>query len=295
MTTWADNNESYYLREITEKESSAEKEAIADFVYQAGTSSAVFAIGSNVICKVKTWCEGMDLESETLAFVAANFPHIPIPEVVDSWLDREQNRTFLLMKRVNAPTLDKAWPSLSLDQKHQIATTIAHYLRDLATLQSPLFQSATGRGLLEPFLKVDAEDSHPSWKPHLIGPFSLPTFRRYLKRISQLPVPRVGNAFHFYHADLGPTNILVSDDGQVSAVLDWESAGFYPRLWISLKPHISAGFYLDRSVTTNRSEWVEILEDKLSALGFKLDREHVEWEKSLDLRFFDVKKFLAKE
>lgn len=53
MTTWADNNESYYLREITEKESSVEKEAIADFVYQAGTSSAVFAIGSNLYVRLR--------------------------------------------------------------------------------------------------------------------------------------------------------------------------------------------------------------------------------------------------
>lgn len=95
----------------------------------------------------------MELESETLAFLTAKFPHIPIPEVVHSWLDRKFNRTFLLLKRINAQTLDDAWPSLSSKQ-HHIATTVAQYLRDLATLQSPSFQSATERGILEPFLTV---------------------------------------------------------------------------------------------------------------------------------------------
>lgn len=286
IATWVDDNECYYIREATERELSlAEKEIIDDFVYQAGTSSAVWAIGSNVICKVKTWCDGMELESETLAFLTAKFPHIPIPEVVHSWLDRKLNRTFLLLKRINARALDDAWPSLSSEQKHHIATTVAQYLRDLATLQSSSFQSATERGILEPFLNVYAEDSYPSWKPRLLGPFSLPIFKRYLQRISRLPAPLAGDTFHFYHADLGPTNILVSEDGQVKAVLDWESAGFYPRFWISLKPYISAGFYL-APTATDRYEWVDILEEKLSAIGFELNAKHVEWNKCVDLQFF---------
>lgn len=202
IASWVDHDGIYYLREISETDlelPSVEKETIDHLIYQAGTSSAVWAIGSSVICKAKAWCEGMELESDTLAFVAANCPQILIPEVVDSWLDRGLNRTFLLLKRINnAQTLDNAWLILSSEQKHQAATTIAGCCRDIATLQSPLFQSATGRGLCERFLNVEAEDSHPSWKPRLLGPLSLPTFDQYLRRITSQTTrqPEVRDAFY---------------------------------------------------------------------------------------------------
>ena len=45
----------------------------------------------------------------------------------------------------------------------------------------------------------------------------------------------MGLPFNFYHADLGPSNIMVSENGNVEGILDWESAGFYPRYWIVSK------------------------------------------------------------
>lgn len=156
---WNDDGDFYYLREASDEESFApNNKAIECMIHKGGTSSAVWAIGSKVICKVKTWCEGMEMESSTLAFVCINFPHIPVPEVVFSWLDAGMNRTFLLIKRVEGQTLQCAWPSLSSQHRLQIASTVAQYCRDLATLQAHSLQTATGLGVLEPFLNVDAEN-----------------------------------------------------------------------------------------------------------------------------------------
>jgi hypothetical protein len=105
-----------------------------------------------------------------------------------------------------------------------------------------------------------------------------------------MPLPPIGDRFHFYHADLGPTNILLSDDGTIKAVLDWESAGYYPKFWIPLKPYWSGGFNLD-APDDSRYDWTDLLESKLSDVGFKLDRSHVEWQKSLDFTFFDLDEF----
>ena len=52
-------------------------------------------------------------------------------------------------------------------------------------------------------------------------------------------------AFYITHADLSPTNIILSgtavpksEDGasyvHIAAIVDWESAAFYPRFWIAL-------------------------------------------------------------
>lgn len=60
-----------------------------DLVHEAGTSAAVWCIGTNTFCKVKSWCEGMELESETIQFVQNNAFGITISEVIHTWVDRE--------------------------------------------------------------------------------------------------------------------------------------------------------------------------------------------------------------
>ncbi|GFF76812.1 hypothetical protein IFM62136_09413 [Aspergillus lentulus] len=285
VATWREDDGQFYLVEAT-RANSLEK-AADGLIYQAGMSSAVWEIGTHAICKVKTWSGGMESESNTLSFVASRFPHIPIPEVIYSWVDEQLSRTFMILRRVQGQTLASAWPTLTLEKKADVAITVARYCRDLAEATSEKLQSATGCGVLEPFLTVDAEASHPSWKPRPLGPFSRIEAEKYFLRISTMPLPPIGDRFYFYHADLGPTNILLSDDGTIEAILDWESAGYYPKFWIPLKPYRSGGFNLD-APDDSRYDWTDLLESKLSDVGFRLDRNHVEWQKSLDFTFFDL-------
>lgn len=42
-----------------------------------------------------------------------------------------------------------------------------------------------------------------------------------------------------YRTDLGPTNVITSDDGHLSNI--WESAGYFPCFQIGTKPRIIAG------------------------------------------------------
>ena len=70
-----------------------------------------------------------------------------------------------------------------------------------------------------------------SWKRTSIGPFSSNALAAYMKRASTEPPPEIDALFHFYHADLGPTNIMVSaDDGVITAIIDWELAAYHPRV-----------------------------------------------------------------
>jgi hypothetical protein len=77
-------------------------------IYQAGPGSAVWTLGNQAICKVHAWKENIQLEAETLAFIHERFPTIPIPEVLFSWIDKSMNRSFLIMKRIHARTLEVA-------------------------------------------------------------------------------------------------------------------------------------------------------------------------------------------
>ncbi|KAL4781678.1 hypothetical protein BJX76DRAFT_359709 [Aspergillus varians] len=289
IVSWEDTDGRFCLVE-GDSELSLSEQPLGDLLHQAGTSSAVWVIGSNAVCKVKTWTDGAEMESNTLAFVKANFPNIPVPDVIYAWLDEKLSRTFLILKRVKGNTLAQAWPSLTQEMRDSIASTVAQYCPELTAFISEKFQSATGHGVLEPFLNVRAKESHPSWKPRLLGPMSSSSHQSYLQRISKLYKPPVTAASHFYHADLGPTNLLISDDGKIKAILDWESAGFYPKYWVTLKPYMSLGFCLP--VADDRYAWADLLIAKLAEKGFVLDMACVEWYKDLDLGFFDTDMFL---
>ncbi len=240
-------------------------------VHQAGTAAAVWSIGTSTFCKVKAWCEGLEPEIDTIRFVARNAPGIPLPEVIYSWIDHEWNRSFLILRRVRGHTLLYAWPRLSQPQKSQIASQVAKYCSELAGITSLTFESATHRGVLDQFLTVDAEDSHPSWKPRPVGPLSLEDFNSYLLQQSTTHCPDIGHSLHFYHADLGPNNIMVSEEGNVEGILELESAGFYPRCWIASKPMLSAGFYLSPMEGTKRMRlaWRDLLGTMLKKEGFE--------------------------
>lgn len=103
VTTWKGNNDTYYLCRAIGK-FLPKNNAFKGVIYKAGTLSAVWAISTNMICNVKTWCDDIEIENSTLAFLAVNFPYIPIPDVVFSWLDTKLNRTFLLLKQIEGQT-----------------------------------------------------------------------------------------------------------------------------------------------------------------------------------------------
>jgi hypothetical protein len=270
IISWEDGEGTFYLRERVEEDLLLPEGGLdTGLVHEGGTSAAVWSIGTNAFCKVKAWCEGLEAESDTIRFVGRNVPCIPLPEVIYSWVDHDWNRSFLILKRVGGQTLRDAWPQLSSPQRSQIASQIAKYCSKLAGITSLVFESATRRGVLEPFLTLAAERSHPSWKPRPLGPFSLADFNSYLSQQSTKHCLDIGPYFHYYHADLGPGNIMVSEEGKVEGILDWESAGFYPRYWIASKPMLSAGFYLSSTKGTKREAWRDLLGSMLKKEGFE--------------------------
>ncbi|KAK0448002.1 hypothetical protein EV421DRAFT_1785311 [Armillaria borealis] len=54
-----------------------------------------------------------------------------------------------------------------------------------------------------------------------------------MPRLLQLasPVYAKPHKLCFSHCDLNPTNILVTEDGRLAAIIDWEGAGWFPEYW----------------------------------------------------------------
>jgi len=269
IISWEDHDGTFCLRELVEEDLLFAEDGLdMGLVHKGGTSAAVWSIGPNAFCKVKAWREGLEAESDTIEFVRKNVPSIPLPEIIFSWVDHKWNRSFLILKRVSGQTLRDAWPRLSLAQRSEAASQVAKYCSALAGITSLTFESATHCGVLEPFLTVAAKPSHPSWIPRPLGPLLLTDFTTYLSRQLATRYPDIG-CFYYYHADLGPGNIIVSESGNVEGIIDWESAGFYPRFWIASKPMLSPGFYLSPAEGTNREAWRDLLRRMLQKEGFE--------------------------
>ncbi|KAK4143388.1 kinase-like domain-containing protein [Dichotomopilus funicola] len=259
IASWQDDDGTFYLRKSSANELSGAGDVESDRIHVGGTSGAVWCLGKDAFCKVHAWCEGLELEANTMRFVREKAPSVPIPELVHSWIDHDLNRTFLITKRVPGQILERVWPRLSPPQRTRIAEDIAGFCATLAANTSSRFETVTGCGVYEPRLMESAPDSYPTWKPRTLGPLSQEPLRAYLTKASTEPAPDIDPLFHFYHADLGPTNIMLSEDGgRVTGIIDWESAAYYPRFWIATKPATSGAFYLECE-TDDPKLWGQLL------------------------------------
>ncbi|KAK4100742.1 hypothetical protein N658DRAFT_567361 [Parathielavia hyrcaniae] len=248
IADWQDGDGTFYLRKSSSTDELSGGDVEADRVHTGGSSSAVHA-----------WCEGLELEANTMRFVGEKAPRVPIPELVHTWIDHDLNRTFHITKRVDGQTLERAWPQLSPPRRVQIAHDIARFCVALAVNTSSRLETVTGYGVHEPRLMEGAPQAHPTWKPRRLGPLSQEAMRAYITKISTEPAPDIEAQFHFYHADLGPTNIIVSEDGdRVTGIIDWESAAYYPRFWVATKPVTAGAFYLECE-TEDPKLWEQLL------------------------------------
>ena len=290
LASWQDHGKTFILRKETAHEHNMlPSTSLANMVHEAGTSAGVWLLGMDTFCKVKGWTEGLEAESDTIEFVKTHCPDIPVPEVIVSWIDHDWSRSFTLIKRVAGKTLDERWPSLTSTQRSEITQKIVEYCTKLAKVTSPHYQSATGKGVRDAHLAPAAPDSHPSWKPLLLRPMSADGFTQFLRQRTgddvQDKMPLVGENFLFFHADLGPTNIMISEDAEITGILDWELAGFFPKFWIPLKVGISAGYLLDPDYVGTekvaRTAWALPLMRALMDSGFDSTDADLAWYKGL--------------
>ncbi|PGG95484.1 hypothetical protein AJ79_10036 [Helicocarpus griseus UAMH5409] len=276
LAAWSDGECSYILREMSADSAAPESQDHVSkevyLVHEGGSSSAVWAIGKSAFCKVKSWHPSMGLESETIAFVREHVPQVPLPEVIYSWID--EDRTFLILKRVQGLTLRDAWLSFSFLQRDLVLRKVASICDLLALKTSAKLQGVSGNPLPERFLAV-AKDG-------FLGPLTSTESLKYFTIPGSNLCPEIGKAFYLYHADLGPGNIMVSEDGSITGILDWEAAGFYPRFWIATKPSIAPGLNFSPSIAgIEEFEWRKRLRMELENRGYpQASGWYMEWRRA---------------
>lgn len=168
-------------------------------------------------------------EADAMQFVSSH-TSMPVPKLHGTFTN-EDGRTFIVMQFVRGETLENIWPSLSENEKNKLALEMRAHVDDMRKLKGE-YIGAIGRlpcmvGSLQgpskgPFstekelndaLAQQYEDARPGYFGSML--------KKMLKDNHQVV---------FSHSDLNMRNIMVRHM-RIVAVIDWESAGFFPEYW----------------------------------------------------------------
>lgn len=205
------------------------------------SNRGVWSVGSRYVIKDRG-DKPPNFDPQNLPFLQAATT-IPVPTILDEWSEPGDVH-FTIMRRIEGTTLKEAWPSLSGPERQRIARQTVDYLGQLRKLQSDRLQGLGGAPLYCVFLlggdyglphgpfKSDDE----LWDAMAESLGKLSDGERH--RLRQLMPPAA--PYTFTHGDLAIQNIMVQG-GNVTAILDWESSGYFPVWWEFVKLAIIDG------------------------------------------------------
>ncbi|GAP84261.1 putative phosphotransferase family protein [Rosellinia necatrix] len=175
---------------------------------------------------------------------------IPVPEVYSSQyaIIRGQMWGQIWMEHLPGRPLNELWDELEGPTKERICNEVWGFVQQLRNIPKPpeleqFYQcGADGSASMDVLLDDLNYPPSPIWDDD-----SLVTRinERYLycnggsygeNLLDYLP--RSNLASVFTHADLAPRNILVDESCNITGLVDWESAGWYPEYWEYAKTQV---------------------------------------------------------
>ncbi|KAF3343668.1 Putative pectate lyase C [Verticillium dahliae VDG2] len=208
-----------------------------DFV---GRDIATWTIGADTLLKDSSAAQGGN-EVDTLRFLRRKAPELPTPDVKATW--ETGGRRYIVQDRVPGQTLGAVWHELDLSAKVRILDQVVAVIERWRTFTSGKMSSVTG-GPVES-LRWWSTGFTP-WGPfrrkrELFAYFEAAmgdcpeVVRHMLWR--NMPDCR---PWTFSHGDLHVYNIMV-EDGNLSGIIDFATAGFYPVWWEYVQLRLACG------------------------------------------------------
>ncbi|KAH9998886.1 phosphotransferase enzyme family protein [Xylariaceae sp. FL0662B] len=177
-------------------------------------------------------------EAETMKFVRKH-TKVPVPEVYNAYNDKKSGRVRIVMEYVEGERLDHVWDKFTADEKKSVTSQLRDYFDELRQISGSVIGSVDGsecRDVYFPEFEVYQGPYGPyeneagfnqalvkAWSTGRDDPFTLMLCDVLCETMKD-------HGTVMTHNDLYPRNILVRGS-EVVAILDWESAGFYPEYW----------------------------------------------------------------
>jgi aminoglycoside phosphotransferase (APT) family kinase protein len=221
----------------------------ATLIYQAG-ERRVWKIRDKFILKrTPTTPHGTNSEPATHRFVAEQ-TSIPVPFVYGEWLSEDGRWHYLLEGRIAGQMLADCWPRLTIDDKLDLAEQVVAYMTELRRFTAGSMRSVSGnrlpnnlfvprpfpqgaRGFLRGTWRTDDDIFSREFLPALEHARVSADLIRLLRRT----MPPCAGQLQLTHCDLYVGNVMVDFSSSrpgggrgavVSAIIDWESAGYWP-------------------------------------------------------------------
>lgn len=162
---------------------------------------------------------------------------IPVPRVLKCHFDTDNNEAWFRMERLRGVQLDQAWPALNDSLRAHTIYQLKSFFEELHTMHPP------EPGWIGSCSGGTAYD-HRLNSLFAYGPFkTIAEFHDFLVApIRNCPNPQLADQYRtqfrddhkiiFAHADLSWEHILIDPStGEVTGIIDWEMAGFWPEWW----------------------------------------------------------------
>jgi aminoglycoside phosphotransferase len=212
---------------------------LARRIYRSLASTSVSRFGPHSVLKstrVTHASEGANIE------YIARHTTIPVPRVQDVFIIDE--RMYIVMDYIKGCTLTKTTMTLlPVEQLKNIFEELKGYIAQMRALNPPRpgrVEAADGSGVFDPRLRgatycsTSSCDSIQKFHTRLGHDLVLKSdkYRKACEKAwPQLQAIRNRQyCTKFTHANITPKNILVNN-GKIAAIVDWETAGWYPEYW----------------------------------------------------------------
>jgi len=202
----------------------------------------VLMLPGGICIKYSDWT---DLgETSSMEFIRHN-TSIPVPKIYCAF--KHKKRTYIVMERVKGRIIGDYWLVRSEESRTRLLAQLKGFIDEMRALPPPGPRVANANGgslhdLRLPGLCLD----EPIPTAIRFGPFEdIPAFHRWLTKPFDEPhesLPKESNDLIkqyrdtdwglpvFTHGDLSSLNILVDGDN-ITGIIDWETAGWYPSYW----------------------------------------------------------------
>lgn len=192
------------------------------------TGEAILRMGNNRI--LKTHCANTEYQALMLIDRHTSVPSHKVLAVYN----RPEGKLVEYEAHPGKP-LQERWPFIPAHQQNKIVSQLGRFVEQLRKMQPPkqcVVGDATlgaaldhrfGSGRIGPFFSIEAFQEFER-RGHTVDDFPE-------KEIHTVHAPKQPYQLKFCHASLCPRNILVDDSGRITALVGWESSGWYPEYW----------------------------------------------------------------